>query len=257
MLGAAPLGGGIASRAVSYAAGSQLRDTSRGHLPGWARQRARPRHERPERANGEPDRHQAAPGRDARRRRRATGGATAAPRAAGSAAGTGNGAASAGGSTAAPGAGRDRGQRALVHATADGAGQRRRTAGAERVADSELCRPRAGLRQRDVRGQYRERDQPRVSAEQARAALASLPENTQRGDRAACLRARRGRARASRLPGAGRVVARGARGAAHARRRQPRRARTSHRRGRRRQPSPARRAERTPRRPPARSARPR
>ena len=36
MLGAAPLGGGFASRAVSYAAGSQLRDTARQHLPTWA-----------------------------------------------------------------------------------------------------------------------------------------------------------------------------------------------------------------------------
>ena len=36
MLGAAPLGGGFASRAVSYAAGSQIRDTARQHLPSWA-----------------------------------------------------------------------------------------------------------------------------------------------------------------------------------------------------------------------------
>ena len=36
MLGAAPLGGGFVSRAVSYAAGSQVRDTARQHLPSWA-----------------------------------------------------------------------------------------------------------------------------------------------------------------------------------------------------------------------------
>ena len=36
MLGAAPLGGGFASRAVSYAAGSQVRDSARQHLPSWA-----------------------------------------------------------------------------------------------------------------------------------------------------------------------------------------------------------------------------
>ena len=36
MLGAAPLGGGFASRAVSYAAGSQIRDAAKGHLPTWA-----------------------------------------------------------------------------------------------------------------------------------------------------------------------------------------------------------------------------
>ena len=36
MLGAAPLGGGFVSRAVSYAAGSQVRDATRAHLPSWA-----------------------------------------------------------------------------------------------------------------------------------------------------------------------------------------------------------------------------
>ena len=36
MLGAAPLGGGFVSRAVSYAAGSQIRDSAKAHLPSWA-----------------------------------------------------------------------------------------------------------------------------------------------------------------------------------------------------------------------------
>ncbi len=36
MLGASSIGGGFVSRAVSYAAGSQLREASRQHLPGWA-----------------------------------------------------------------------------------------------------------------------------------------------------------------------------------------------------------------------------
>jgi hypothetical protein len=36
MLGAAPLGGGLVSRAVSYAAGSQVRDAARQHMPSWA-----------------------------------------------------------------------------------------------------------------------------------------------------------------------------------------------------------------------------
>ena len=36
MLGASTLGGGFASRTVSYAAGSQLRDVTRQHMPGWA-----------------------------------------------------------------------------------------------------------------------------------------------------------------------------------------------------------------------------
>ena len=36
MLGASAVSGGFVSRAVSYAAGSQLRDVSRQHLPSWA-----------------------------------------------------------------------------------------------------------------------------------------------------------------------------------------------------------------------------
>jgi hypothetical protein len=36
MLGAGAISGGFASRAVSYAAGSQLRDVARQHTPGWA-----------------------------------------------------------------------------------------------------------------------------------------------------------------------------------------------------------------------------
>jgi hypothetical protein len=36
MLGAGAVSGGFVSRAVSYAAGSQLRDSARQHMPGWA-----------------------------------------------------------------------------------------------------------------------------------------------------------------------------------------------------------------------------
>jgi hypothetical protein len=36
MLGAGAMSGGFVSRAVSYAAGSQMRDSARQHLPGWA-----------------------------------------------------------------------------------------------------------------------------------------------------------------------------------------------------------------------------
>lgn len=36
MLGASSLGGGFVSRTASYAAGSQLRDITRQHMPGWA-----------------------------------------------------------------------------------------------------------------------------------------------------------------------------------------------------------------------------
>ena len=77
MLGASSLGGGFASRTVSYAAGSQLRDVTRQHMPGWAwagprgrrsdRRRGRLSSGRPaqrgERARGEP-------GRGRRRERR-------------------------------------------------------------------------------------------------------------------------------------------------------------------------------------------
>ena len=42
MLGAGAVSGGFASRMVSYAAGSQLRDVTRQHLPGWAGGRGEP-----------------------------------------------------------------------------------------------------------------------------------------------------------------------------------------------------------------------
>ena len=41
MLGAGAVRGGFVSRAVSYAAGSQVRDVARQHLPGWAGGHAR------------------------------------------------------------------------------------------------------------------------------------------------------------------------------------------------------------------------
>ena len=104
MLGAAPLGGGIASRAVSYAAGSQLRDTCEVISPAGAAA-TRPRPSGQTRANGEPDRHQAAPCRDARRRhaRPAVRWPARPPRA--PAAERGLARRGAGGSTAAPGGG--------------------------------------------------------------------------------------------------------------------------------------------------------
>ena len=157
MLGAAPLGGGFASRAVSYAAGSQLRDTARQHLPGWAGGQPTSSNEQPAQAES----------RTGTRLRQAatlagasaTGGATgAAAAAAGGGASTGTVAGGSAGSTATgPGARRER---ALVHAAADGAGQRRRTRRPRRAADSELSR--AGLRQRDVRGKVPRAHQPRV-----------------------------------------------------------------------------------------------
>ena len=178
MLGAAPLGGGMASRAVSYAAGSQLRDTVRGHLPG----------------GGGSDQAQASgqsgqtESRTATRLRHAatlagataTGGAMAGATA-GSAVGTGAGAASAGGSTAAPGGGATAGVNGrsytpppTAQASASGPG-----------LQNGLQTPSFAGREQDFanetfEAQHRERTSP-ISAEQARAALASLPENTQRG----------------------------------------------------------------------------
>ena len=180
MLGAAPLGGGIASRAVSYAAGSQLRDTLRGHLPGGAGSEMA-------QAGGQSGQ---AESRTATRLRQAAtlAGATA----------TGGSMAGAAASTCRRGRHRsgrsgrnDRGtghrcggrrwQRARVHAAADRASQRAGQPVAERAADPELRRPRAGLRERDVRGAVPRADQPRVAPSRPTAALESLPENTQRG----------------------------------------------------------------------------
>ena len=212
MLGAAPLGGGFASRAVSYAAGSQMRDTLRSHAPGWAGGQTS-KHWRRTRAVRGPDGRKTPPGRDARRRR---------------------------------GHGRDarrdsrhrscerngdrrivRGlqyrlrQRPGLHAPADRPGQRRRPSPAERATDSELRRPRAGFRQREVRGAVPRADQPGLRrAGQSRAGSAARRDPARH--RAARLRSWGRRAGASGLPGNGRMVTAGARGVAHARRRQPR-----------------------------------
>ena len=211
MLGAAPLGGGFVSRAVSYAAGSQVRDATRQHLPSWA--------------GGQRDTQQSQPeSRTATRLRTAatlagaaaSGGAAAAGAAMGAA---GTGVAAAGGAAGSAGAS----ERSRVCTAADRPGQRR-GGFAERVADPELRRPRAGLRQREVRGGVPRANQSRVGRTGQSGAREPARWHPAR-DRTARLRSRRRRARASRLPGDGRMVAGGARGAAHARRRQPRRAR--------------------------------
>ena len=135
MLGAAPLGGGFASRAVSYAAGSQLRDTAANTSPGWA--------------GGQPtssnEQTAQSPTRTGTRLRQAAtlAGATATGGAAGAASRRRRSehrdrSWRAGRVDRAPGGAACRWERALVHAAADGAGQRRRTAGAERAADPEL-----------------------------------------------------------------------------------------------------------------------
>ena len=178
MLGAAPLGGGIASRAVSYAAGSQLRDTARQHLPAWAGGQGG----QTESQTGQ------AESRTGTRLRQAatlagataTGGATA-----GATAGAGTVSAAAGRTTAASDAGatpgssggaNGRGYTPPPTAQANTAGQ---------PLQSGLQTPSFAGREQDFanetfEAQYRERTSP-VSAEQAMAALASLPQDTQRG----------------------------------------------------------------------------
>ena len=146
MLGAAPLGGGFVSRAVSYAAGSQVRDTARQHLPSWA--------------GGQRDAQQSQPQSQTATRLR-----TAATLA---------GAAASGGAAAA-GAANGRAYAPPPSAQANAAG----------ALQNGLQTPSFAGREGDFanerfEAEFRERTSP-VSAEQARAALASLPGGTQRG----------------------------------------------------------------------------
>jgi hypothetical protein len=173
MLGAAPLGGGFASRAVSYAAGSQIRDSARQHLPTWA-------------GGQSPQTPQGETGAGRRLRNAATlagaaaaGGTGAAAAMAGAgpsaaAAGAGGATGAAGAGAATPGNGRAYSPPPTAQSSASGQGlqnglQTPSFAGREQVFANEK-----------FEAQFRERTGP-VSAEQARAALASLPEDTQRG----------------------------------------------------------------------------
>ena len=168
MLGAAPLGGGFVSRAVSYAAGSQVRDAARQHLPSWA--------------GGQRDTQQSQPeSRTATRLRNA---ATLA------------GAAASGGAAAAGGGdGRRREPAAPPRAARPGLRAQRTVARMRRrrpprptprrALQNGLQTPSFAGREQDFanekfEAEFRERTNP-VSAEQARAALASLPGGTQRG----------------------------------------------------------------------------
>jgi hypothetical protein len=171
MLGAAPLGGGFASRAVSYAAGSQLRDTARQHLPGWA--------------GGQPtssnEQTAQTPSRTGTRLRQAatlagataTGGATGAAAAAGGGGtSTGNVAGGPGGSTGTGGNGRSYTPPPTAQANAAG-----------HAGGGGLQTP--SFREQDFANEsfearFRERTSP-VSAEQATAALQALPADTQGG----------------------------------------------------------------------------
>ncbi len=181
MLGAAPLGGGFVSRAVSYAAGSQLHDSARAHLPNWASGHSAQQSETPS---------SQAESRTASRLRTAatlagaaaTGGATAT--AAGGASAATAGASGTGGiaatSTTAGGqvAGGGGGGRAYTPpptAQANSAGQ---------PLQSGLQTPSFAGRDQDFQNetfeaQYRARTSP-PSAQQASAALQSLPAGTQR-----------------------------------------------------------------------------
>jgi hypothetical protein len=177
MLGAAPLGGGFASRAVSFAAGSQLRDTARQHLPAWAGGHPTSSNEQPAQAET----------RTGTRLRQAatlagasaTGGATSsAAAAAGGGASTGNvaGAGGSAGSTAnSPGTGAN-GRSYTSPPTAQ-------THAAAAAGQGGLQTP--SFREQDFANEtfearFRERTSP-VSAEQAKAALQTLPADTQRG----------------------------------------------------------------------------
>jgi len=177
MLGAAPLGGGFMSRAVSYAAGSQVRDSARAHLPSWAGGHTTQRD-----AGGS-----SADSRTATRLRDATtlagaaatvGTTAAVTRAASTAAGSAaafsaDSASPSGQASAAAGGGRSYAPPPTAQASAAGRGMQQGLqtpsfAGREQDFANELFEAR-----------YRERTSP-VTGQQAAAALATLPAETQR-----------------------------------------------------------------------------
>jgi hypothetical protein len=184
MLGAAPLGGGFVSRAVSYAAGSQVRDAARQHLPSWAGGQQAPRQQ---------------PQQESRTGTRLRNAATLAAAAATGGAATGGAAATAAATAAAAGGG---GSAAASGTTATGAGTATGTSGgavngrayappptaqahAAGALQNGLQTPSFAGREQDFanekfEAEFRGRTSP-VSGEQARAALASLPKDTQRG----------------------------------------------------------------------------
>ena len=171
MLGAAPLGSGPVSRAVSHAAGSLVRDTARQHLPSLAGGQQETRQAQPE-SRTATRLHTAATLAGAA----ATGGAGAAAAAGG--AGTGAAAGGSPGGAAAGGAASAAAGRAYTpppSAQANAAGS----------LQNGLQTPAFAGREQDFanekfEAEYREQTNP-VSVGEARAALASLPENTQLG----------------------------------------------------------------------------
>ncbi len=174
MLGAAPLGGGFASRAVSYAAGSQLRDTARQHLPGWAGGQPTSSNEQPAQAES----------RTGTRLRQA------ATLAGASATGGATGAAAAAAAERAPGTSRAGRPGRPPPVPAAGGNGRSYTPPPTAQANAAGHAGGGGLQTPSFREQdfanetfearFRERTSP-VSAEQATAALQALPADTQRG----------------------------------------------------------------------------
>jgi len=173
MLGAAPLGGGFASRAVSYAAGSQLRDTARQHLPAWAGGQPASSNEQTAQAES----------RTGTRLRQA------ATLAGASATGCATGAAAAGGGTSTGSPGGGPGGSIAAGSGTSGNG-RSYTPPPTAQANAAGHAGAGGLQTPSFREQdfanesfearFRERTSP-VSAEQATAALQALPADTQRG----------------------------------------------------------------------------
>jgi hypothetical protein len=169
MLGGTALGGGFVSRAASYAAGSQMRDTARQHMPSWAGGHSAQTDTQSSQRES----------RTAERLRSAasiagavaTGGAGAAAAVASVGAASGGRAAS-GAAGAANGRAYTPPPTAQAHASGHG-------------LQSGLQTPSFAGREQDFanekfEAQFRERTSP-VSAEQAKAALRSLPESAQRG----------------------------------------------------------------------------
>ena len=166
MLGAAPLGGGFVSRAVSYAAGSQVRDTARQHLPSWA--------------GGQRDAQQSQPQSQTATRLRTAATLAGAAASGGAAAAGGDGRGGNGHSATAGGAAGSAVANGRAYAPPPSAQANAAGGVAERVTDPELRRPEGDFANERFEAEFRERTSP-VSAEQARAALASLPGGTQRG----------------------------------------------------------------------------
>ena len=230
MLGAGAVSGGFVSRAVSYAAGSQLRDVARQHLPGWAGGHGgagdAALEGRPTRGSGARLRAESVLAAS-----KAAGAAAARPaaRRGGAAAGAASASGKHGGSNGASNGSAER-QAGWLGRVRGAANPRAYSppplAGSEGAVAASGGLQRPSWRQEDfdaemLEASLREQHQP-VSAEQARQARDALPgRDAGRGGQPG-RRPRAAGAPAPGLPGAGRVDAAGARGDPHARRGEPR-----------------------------------